>query len=236
MNGFKKFGVQSNYSYSGQRKRYGTGKYISNKYKSNKAYTRRLNIRRGIKSGETTFKLLDNMNVFPVNSLTNCYDFGGFPYANLNSRIAAITQWATIASNWSLFRLNGISIRVSKVFNDNIGSMGNATLPSPPLYINYYPTVVNQAYSGLVLQGTETSFRVDPYVAGIQKKYISIPKNFSNLTNGIGLGTWNPVLSIANLQGQLSVGGTLTSGTPVNTFPSFEMQVIYYVSVCNDRV
>lgn len=50
-----KFGVQANYSYGGQRKRYNVGRYVANKYKSNKAYTRRVNVRRNIKSGETTF-------------------------------------------------------------------------------------------------------------------------------------------------------------------------------------
>jgi hypothetical protein len=235
MNGYKKFGVQSNYS--GNRKRYGTGKYISNKYKSNKAYTRRVNVRRNIKSGETTFKLFENMSIFPSTTSGNCYGFSTLQnYANIASSISTITQWATIASNWSLYRLNGISFRVGKVFNDNIGSMGSAVLPSPPLYVNYYPTVSSQAYSGQVLQGSESSLRVDAYVTGIQKKYISLPKNFSNLTNGIGLGTWNPVLSLANMQGQISVGGTLPSGTPTVTYPSFEIQVVYYVSVCNDKV
>jgi len=236
MNGRSKFGVQSNYSYGGQRKRYNAGRYVANKYKSNKAYTRRVNVRRNIKSGETTFKLMDQAYVYPSGTVGNCYQYAtNFNYSNLASQIAACSQWATIAANWSLFRINGISIRAARVFNDNIGSMGTATLPSPPLYINYFPSVVSTAYSGASILSTESAFRVDPYVTGVQKKYITIPKNFSNLTNGIGLGTWNPVISIANLQGQLSVGGVLTSGTPTGTYPSFELVIVYYVSVCNDK-
>lgn len=236
MNGYKKFGVQQNYSYGGQRKRYNTGKFITNKYRTTKAYTRRVNVRRNIKSGETTFKLMDNLNVFPSATSGNCYAYAsGYNYANLATQIAGTTQWATIAANWSLFRINGISIRCSKIFNDNYGSMGTAVLPSPPLYINYYPSVSSTAYSGDTIMSTDSALRVDPYVSGIQKKYISIPKNFSNLTNGIGLGTWNPVISIANLQGQLSVGGELVSGSPTTTYPVFEMLIVYYVSVCNDR-
>lgn len=231
-----KFGIQTNYSYGGQRKRYNAGRYVTNKYKSTKAYTRRVNVRRNIKSGETTFKLMDSFYVYPSTISGNCYAFlGGTNYANLSSQIAGCTQWATIAANWSLFRLNGISIKVARVFNENIGAMGTATLPSPPLYVNYYPSVSTTAYSGEIIMSVESSLRVDPYVSGFQKKYISIPKNFSNLTNGIGLGTWNPVISISNLQGQLSVGGELAYGTPTTTYPSFEMRVIYYVSVCNDK-
>jgi len=231
-----KFGVQSNYSYGGQKRRYNAGRYVANKYKSNRAYTRRVNVRRNIKSGETTFKLMDTTSIFPSTTAGNCYAYpSANNYYNLASQIASCTQWATIASNWSLFRLNGISIRVSRVFNDNNGSMGNATLPSPPLYINYFPSVVSTSYSGEIIMSTESSLRVDPYVTGIQKKYITIPKNFSNLTNGIGLGTWNPVISIANLQGQISVGGELYAGSPTTVYPVFEMQVIFYVSVCNDK-
>jgi len=231
-----KFGVQTNYSYGGQRRRYNAGRYVANKYKSNKAYTRRVNVRRNIKSGETTFKLMDSMYIFPSTTSGNCYAYGnGNSFANLGAQIAGCTQWATIAANWSLFRLNGISLKIARVFNDNVGSMGSSTLPSPPLYVNYYPSVSSTSYSGEIIMSTESALRVDPYITGPQKKYISIPKNFSNLTNGIGLGTWNPVISIANLQGQLSVGGELPSGTPTTTYPSFEMVVVYYVSVCNDK-
>lgn len=231
-----KFGVQANYSYGGQRKRYNVGRYVANKYKSNKAYTRRVNVRRNIKSGETTFKLIVQKYIYPSTTSGNCYaSYLGNSFFNLNDEIANASQWATIAANWSLFRINGISLRVARVFNDNIGSMGSATLPSPPLYINYFPSVNTTHYSGLQVLSTESVFRVDPYVTGIQKKYISIPKNFSNLTNGIGLGTWNPVISIANMGGQLSVGGVLTSGSPTITYPAFEFNCIYYVSVCNDK-
>jgi len=231
-----KFGVQTNYTYGGQRRRYNAGRYVANKYKSNRAYTRRVNVRRNIKSGETTFKLMDTTNIFPSTTSGNCYAYhNSNNYANLSTQIAACTQWATIAANWSLFRLNGISIKVARVFNENIGAMGSTTLPSPPLYVNYFPSVSSTSYSGEIVMSTESALRVDPYVSGFQKKYISIPKNFSNLTNGIGLGTWNPVISIANLQGQLSIGGELYSGTPTTTYPSFEMIITYYVSVCNDK-
>jgi len=236
MNGRSKFGVQSNYTYGGSRKRYSTGRYIKSKYRSNKAYTRRANVRRNIKSGETTFKLTDTINIFPSTTAGNCYQFSnGYNYANLHQQISTCTQWATIAANWSLFKITGISIRVAKIFNDNYGSMGTAVLPSPPLYINYYPSVITTSYSGEAIMSTDSALRVDPYVTGIQKKYISIPNNFSNLTNGIGLGTWNPVISLANLQGQLSCGGELYTGTPTTTYPVFEMLVTYYVSVCNDK-
>jgi len=236
MNGRSKFGVQANYSYGGQRKRYNVGRYVANKYKSSKAYTRRVNVRRNIKSGETTFKLIVQKHIFPSTTAGNCYASStGNSYFNLNDEIANAPQWATIAANWSLFRINGISLRVARVFNDNIGSMGSATLPSPPLYINYFPSVNTTHYSGVQVLSTESVFRVDPYVTGIQKKFISIPKNFSNLTNGIGLGTWNPVISIANMGGQLSIGGVLPSGSPTTTYPSFEFNCIYYVSVCNDK-
>ena len=148
-----KFGIQSNYSYGGQRRRYNASRYIANKYKSTKAYTRRVNIRRNIKSGETTFKLMDNLSIYPSNTSGNCYAYSsGNNYANLSTQISGCTQWATIAANWSLFRINGISIRVAKIFNDNYGSMGSATLPSPPLYINYFPSVVSTQYSGATLQ------------------------------------------------------------------------------------
>lgn len=232
-----KFGVQTNYSYGGQRRKYNVGRYVANKYKSNRAYTRRLNVRKGIKSGETVFKLRDTLNVFPSTTSGNCYAFqSGQSFANLSTQIAACTQWATIAANWSLFRLNGMSIRVARTFNENIGSsLGLNTLPSPPLYINYYPSVTSQSYSGELIMSAESTFRVDPFVTGVQKKYISIPKNFSNLTNGIGLGTWNPVISIANLVGQISVGGDGTYGSAVTTHPSYEMIIVYYVSVCNDK-
>jgi len=231
-----KFGVQANYSYGGQRKRYNAGRYVANKYKSNKAYTRRVNVRRNIKSGETTFKLIVQKHIYPSTNAGNCYaNSNNYDYLNLHSEISNSSQWSTISANWSLFRINGISIRVARVFNDNIGSMGTATLPSPPLYINYFPSVSSTSYSGVQILSTESVFRVDPYVTGIQKKYISIPKNFSNLTNGIGLGTWNPVISIANMTGQLSIGGVLPSGTPTVTYPAFELNCVYYVSVCNDK-
>jgi len=107
-----KFGVQTNYSYGGQRRKYNVGRYVANKYKSNRAYTRRLNVRKGIKSGETVFKLMDTLNVFPSTTSGNCYAFqSGQSFSNLSTQIAACTQWATIAANWSLFRLNGMSIR-----------------------------------------------------------------------------------------------------------------------------
>lgn len=232
-----KFGVQQIYSYGGKRKRYSTGRYITNKYKSTKAYTRRMNIRKNIKSGETTFKLMDSLNIYPTATAGNCYCFTGGTdnFANLYSQINACTQWATIAANWSLFKLTGISIRVAKIFNDNVGSMGNNTLPSPPLYVNYFPSVKSTLYSGELIMSTDSALRVDPYVSGIQRKYISIPNNFTNLTNGIGLGTWNPVISLANMTGQISIGGELASGTPVTTYPVFEMLVVYYIAVCNDK-
>jgi len=231
-----KFGVQTNYTYGGQRRRYNVGRYIKSKYRSNRAYTRRVNVRRNIKSGETTFKLMDTMFIFPSANSGNCYQYtNGNNYANLSAQIAACTQWSTIAANWSLFKITGISIRVAKIFNDNYGSMGTAVLPSPPLYMNYYPSVSSTSYTGEAIMSTDSALRVDPYVTGIQKKYISIPNNFSNLTNGIGLGTWNPVISIANLQGQLSIGGELHSGNPTTTYPVFEAIIVYYVSVCNDK-
>jgi len=238
MNGFKKFGVQSNYTMP-NRKRYGAGKYIAKKYGSKKAYTRRVNVRRNLKSGETTFKLQEMVHIWPKSDLTNCYAFisgSGFNYLAITGQISGALTWTNIAANYSLFRLNGILIKVGRIFNESLSSLGSATTTSPPLYVNYYPTVSAQAYNADQISSADSALRVDPYVTGFQSKYISIPKNFSNLTTGIGLGTWNPTVSIANLPGQLSVGGLPPSTVGISTSnPSFEMIVTYYISACNDK-
>lgn len=236
MNAYKKFGVQSMYSMP--RRRYNTGRYLTKKYNTKKAYTRRVNLKRNLKSGETTFKVQDVQYIYPVANILRCYGVNtiGDGWLNINTAISNSLTWTQIAANWSLFRLNGILIKVARVFNENTGSLGTNTLSSPPLYINYYPTITSINQSNESIMSADSSLRVDPYVTGYQQKYISIPKNFSNLTTGIGLGTWNPVVSIASLPGEIAVAGAVPSVTGlVTTNPVFEMIVTFYISVCNDK-
>jgi len=233
----KKFGVQQAYSYGG-RKRYNAGRYMTKKYGGKKAYTRRTNIRKGIMSGQSVFKLQDLVYIHPANTAANRYTWNsGNTYLPIRTAIQASNSWATIAANWSLFRINGIKISVSKMYNDVTGSLQNSTSPSPALWLNYYPSVDASSYDAKDIMEADSAFRVDAYQSGLQTKYISIPKNFSNLTNGIGIGTWNPTLSIASLTGQISCGGNYANLVPaaVTTYPSFEVQIVFYVSVCNDR-
>jgi hypothetical protein len=237
MNGYKKFGIQSTYTMP--RKRYGAGKYIAKKYGSKKAYTRRVNVRRNLKSGETTFKLQELAYIYPKADVANCYAIGttsGNSYVSINAQIQAALVWTNIAANYSLFRLNGILIKVARCFNESLSSLGSALTMSPPLYVNYYPTLTTTNYSGDQIASADSALRVDPYVTGFQSKYISIPKNFSNLNSGIGLGTWNPTVSITSLNGEVAVGGTVNNVANITgTNPSYEMQIVYYISACNDK-
>jgi len=235
MNGYKKFGVQSSYTMP-NRKRYNAGKYVTKKYGSRKAYTRRVNVRRNLKSGETSFKIQDQLFVYSRLTTSSCYAYGNtYNYTNIHSIISASLDWTNIVANYSLFRLNGILIKVARVFNESLSAGGGATTISPSLYVNYYPTVTSTEYTGVQVSSADSSLRVDPYVTGFQSKYISIPKNFSNLTTGIGIGTWNPVVSIANLPGEIVVAGNINSTSGMAVAPAFEMLVTFYISACNDK-
>jgi len=236
MSGYRKLGVQTMYSMP-NRKRYNAGRYVTKKYGSKKAYTRRVNVRRNLKSGETTFKLQEQAFIFPRANLASCYAFAaGSNFFNISTLISSSSDWSNIASNYSLFRLNGILMKVARVFNESVSSAGSSSTISPSLYINYYPTITGAEYNGVQVSSADSSLRVDPYVSGFQTKYISIPKNFSNLTAGIGIGTWNPVVSINSLPGEIVVAGSINSITGVvTTAPSFEILFTFFVSACNDK-
>lgn len=223
------------------RKRYFVGKYIRRKYLGRpsglRSYKKYNNIKRNIKSNMVNFKLEYNDYIGYGNAAPSASPvFAGtsLNYRNLTNIIQNAVTWGDIINdNYQFYKINGIAVRVGKVFQESTTELfTNAGIP--PIYIAYYPvdTSIDQGTNPL---GSDSNLRIDPYVMGIQSKYWAMPKNFTNLGNGNGLGTWNNVGTINSLLGQISIAAPTNGQTAARAQLLFEIRFTVYIQVCNTR-
>jgi len=196
--------------------------------------TGRRDFYRRVRDGETPFIINDVNYIYPNVSIDRCYAFAlDDNFINLNNLISSSAAWANIAATYDFFKVTGIEITVSSVFNHGLGALGVSTLFSPPLYVNFFPAVTSTKYNVHRVSSASDCLRVDPY-GGTHYRYIPFPENFGiGIT---GLGTWNPVSRVSSLPGEIAIAGlsTTTAGL-TEGIPAFEMLLTVYCVACYER-
>jgi len=184
-----------------------------------------------LRNNEQVFSLHTFTHITSVNKYDDCYRF--FPpaqYLNLKDIIAASPQWTHVNNNYSFFRVDSVNVEISPVFNPSVGTLGVNTLPSPSLYLDFFPTdtSISKVFSDLYAR--DTAMVVSSFNRSTSDCMYHIPKGFTSK-----FGTMYPVTGLTSLPGQFCVSGYTPTTTGLVETYCFEIMFTVYVTVSNDK-
>lgn len=226
------------------RRRYNLGRYIKKKYGSNKAYSARYNYgykkSRFARLTKTQFTNAICTYTGRVNLLSNAdtYVFvTGNQYLNLSSMLASSPEFITRGTQYSYYMLNGIAVKFTRRWIDPLttgaNSFVNLVAGLSMMSVNFYPNL-NTSTVGAPVENADSSWKVSPFLHGVQSHYQPFPKNFTTGSNSNGLGVWNATNTYTNLNGELAIyndGGVTAQGIDLGIW---DMEVNFYMSLCNN--
>jgi hypothetical protein len=184
-----------------------------------------------LRNNEQVFALHTFTHITSVNQYDYCYRFtSSSQYFNLKDIIGASPQWALVSDNYSFFRVDSVNVEISPVFNPSIGTLGANTLPSPSLYLDFFPTITSSSKVFTDLYPRDTAMVVSSFNRSTSDCVYSIPKHFTSK-----FGTMLPVTGISNLPGEFIVSGYTPVTTGLVATVCFEIMFTVYVTVSNDK-
>ena len=184
-----------------------------------------------LRNNEQVFALHTFTHITSVNQYDDCYRFtSSSQYLNLKDIIGASPQWALVNANYSFFRVDSVNVEISPVFNPSIGTLGVNTLPSPSLYLDFFPTDTSTSKVFADLYARDTAMVVSSFNRSTSDCMYRIPKFFTSK-----FGTMLPVTDISNLPGEFIVSGYTPVVTGLVATVCFEIMFTVYVTVSNDK-
>lgn len=184
-----------------------------------------------LRNNEQVIALHAFTHIISVNQYDDCYRFlSSSQYLNLKDIIASCPEWARVNNNFSFFRVDSIDVEVSPIFTPTLGTLGIATLPSPTLFLDFFPTdtSVEKVFSDLYSR--DSVMRVFPYNQSTFDCIYRIPKTFTSK-----FGTMYPVSGISSFPGEFCVSGYTPFVTGLVSTVCFELMFTVYVTVSNDK-
>lgn len=239
----------------GVRRRYNIGKYVAKKYGTARAYRRRITpmsvipykqtrVARYTKTQLTSIKSTFNTNV-NIPAGTSSYAFGnGQAYFNLAAILQASNEWVSRSTQYSYYKINGMSVTYTRQWIDPIAYGVNGVssgflaasyrLGLGSLNTNFYPNLTSTTI-GATVQDADSSWITSPFIHGRQSHYQPFPRGFTTGTNSNGLGVWNACNQVANLSGELAIfGSAVPQVSDDGDMIIFDVEINVYVSFCNN--
>lgn len=174
------------------------------------------------------------------------YVFGStnVAYRNLSAILLASPEFVSRQSQYSYYMITGMAVSYTRMWIDPIAYGVDGVSPGflaafytdglSMLSTNFYPNLVN-AVVGQPVEDADSSWKVSPFIHGVQSHYQPFPKNFTTGTNSNGLGVWNACTQVVNLQGEVAIynsGGALVSNA--GEFSIFDVEINVYCVFCNN--
>ena len=144
--------------------------------------------------------------------------------------IVGSSEWAHVNANYSFFRVDSVNVEISPVFNPSVGTLGVNTLPSPSLYLDFFPTDTSTSKVFFDLYARDTAMVVSSFNRSPSDCIYRIPKHFTSK-----FGTMLPVTGLSKLPGEFIVSGYTPSTTGLVATVCFEIMFTVYVTVSNDK-
>lgn len=207
--------------------------YPNKKYKKSyprtiqaKRYQRRTKL---IRNPDTLFTKIEVVQTIGYVSGGNVLSFqGGANYQNHVFVLTNSLSWTDIYAFWQRYKITGMALRVGRIFNENSITSQLSNESPNPLYIASYPNLTSGNAANNPLYN-DKSFRVDPYVTGIQSHYWKFPDGFLDVTQGIGINNQNNLY--ANQVGQISIYSEPLANNASAAVNCFEIRTCLYVTM-----
>jgi len=184
-----------------------------------------------LRNNEQVFSLHTFTHITSANFLDDCYRFlFSSQYLNLKDIIAASPQWTHVNDNYSFFRVDSVNVEIRPVFNPSVGTLGANTLPSPSLYLDFFPTDTSTSKVFADLYPRDTAMVVSSFNLSTSDCMYRIPKLFTSK-----FGTMYPVTGLTSLPGEFCVSGYTPSTTGLVATVCFEIMFTVFVTVSNDK-
>ena len=184
-----------------------------------------------LRNNEQVFALHTFTHIASVNQFDDIYRFYySAQYLNLKDIITASPQWTLVNDNYSFFRVDSVNVEISPVFNPSVGTLGVNTLPSPSLYLDFFPTDTSVSKVFADLYARDTAMVVSSFAHSTSDCMYRIPKMFTSK-----FGTMLPVTGISSLPGEFIVSGYSPVMTGFVSTVCFEIMFTVYVTVSNDK-
>jgi hypothetical protein len=148
-------------------------------------------------------------------------------YLNFETVMSNSISWTDVYAFWQRYKITGMACRVGRIFNENSITTPLSNESPNPLYIASYPNLTTGNAGSNPLYN-DKSFRVDPYVTGVQSHYWKYPDNFLDVTQGIGVN--NQCNTYGNQVGQISVYSAPLTNVTTAAVLTFEVRVCLYVT------
>ena len=184
-----------------------------------------------LRNNEQVFALHTFTHITSRNQNDDCYRFtSSSEYLNLMDIIVGSSEWAHVNANYSFFRVDSVNVEISPVFNPSVGTLGVNTLPSPSLYLDFFPTDTSTSKVFFDLYARDTAMVVSSFNRSPSDCIYRIPKHFTSK-----FGTMLPVAGLSKLPGEFIVSGYTPSTTGLVATVCFEIMFTVYVTVSNDK-
>jgi len=237
-----------------KRKRYGVGKFISKKYGTRKAYSKRVNPNQQFSYQKTRVGKYTKTN---LQGLKATYSSGirilpsGTRYVELNSTADYINlatmltgspEFVSRVTQYSYFKLSGMAVTFTRRWMDpfalgvNGTSRGFTTINTglAMLSCNFYPNLTGTSV-GQPVENADSSWTVSPFIHGAQGHYQPFPRDFTTGSNSYGLGVWNACNGYTSIAGQLSFfDDNASAASDIDYMEIWDMEVNIYVQFCNN--
>lgn len=223
-----------------KRRRYNVGSYLKRKYTpyaKNPFAFRKSKIYRNTKTAinPTICSYTSKVNLL---SNADTYVFAtGNQYLNLVTMLAASPEFISRYTLYSYYKINGMAVKFTRRWIDPLttgaNSFVNLVAGLSMMSINFYPNLATSTV-GQPVESADSSWKVSPFLHGVQTHYQPFPKGFTTGTNSNGLGVWNACGTYSNLLGELAIyndGGVTAQGVDLGIW---DMEVDFYITFCNN--
>jgi len=231
------------------RKRYNTGRYIKRKYGGNYRYSsKRINpinqySYKKTRVGRLT-KTAMNSTICTYTGRVNLlsgsdtYVFpSGNQFLNLATMLAGSAEFISRFTQYSYYKISGMSVKLTRRWIDPIvtgaNSFSNLIAGLSMMSVNFYPNLSSTAV-GQPVENADSSWKVSPFLHGVQTHYQPFPRDFTTGSNSNGLGVWNACATYTSISGELAIyndGGVAAQGSDLGIW---DMEVDFYITFCNN--
>lgn len=172
-----------------------------------------------------------------LNGTTNYTFPSGNQYLNLATILTGSPEFISRYTQYSYYMLNGQQVKLTRRWFDPIGFSvdGFATYVDglSMLSMNFYPNLSSTTV-GQPVEDADSSWKVSPFIHGVQSHYQPFPKNFTTGSNSNGLGVWNAGSSYTSISGELAIYNDAGALAGNNDMAIWDLEINHYISFCNN--
>lgn len=242
------YGMYPRYTQNGglKRRRYNVGRYLRRKYLTRGLRQRPINqftypktrVGKYTKTQLVSTKCTYQTKVI-LENLSTAYQFATTnQFLNMNTILAGSPEFASRVTQYSYFMINGMQCKFTRRWVDPITTGAGQAFNSiteglSMLSVNFYPNLASQTV-GQSVENADSSWKVSPFIQGVQSHYQPFPKNFTTGSNSYGLGVWNAANGYTNISGELAIYNDPGASAGTLNVAIWDVEINVYAAFCNN--